>query len=232
MARKINRESLEKLKSWEGFVAYAYDDADESPIKRRIKRGDPVRGTLTIGYGSTGAHVTPGMEVTLEQAESFLQHDLARFEARVERLVKVPLTDNQFGALVSFDFNTGALGGSTLLKKLNAGDYASVTYEMAKWVKTTINGKKVRSEGLVNRRAAEAGLWASGSYVASNTVPAAPMTKPVITLESVGVGAAAVGSMASVFDGSGPVQYAIAGLIVVGFAAALFMFIKKRLGAG
>lgn len=231
MARKINRESLDKIKSWEGLVLYAYDDADESAVKRRIKRGDPVRGTLTIGYGSTGSEVKPGMEITEAKAEQLLQADLARFEAEVERLVKVPLTDNQFGALVSFNFNTGALASSTLLKKLNAGDYASVTYEMMKWVKTTINGKKVRSEGLVNRRSAEVGLWASGEHVASNTVPAAPMVKPIITLESVGVGAAAVGSMASVFDGSGPVQYAIAGMIAVGFMLAAFMFLKKRLGA-
>lgn len=231
MARKINSETLEKIKSWEGFVPYAYDDADPATPKNKVNQGDPVRGTLTIGYGSTGyrSRVRPGMEISEAKASEYLAEDLAKFESEVERLVKVPLTDNQFGALVSFHYNTGALATSTLLKKLNAGDYASVPYEMAKWVKTTINGKKVRSEGLVNRRAAEAGLWASGAYVASNAVPVAPMTKPIITLESVGVGAAAVGSMASVFDGRGPVQYALAGVIGVGFAAAAIMFLKKRL---
>lgn len=231
MARKINGETLEKINGWEVFVPYAYDDADTSNPKKKIRRGDPVHGTLTIGYGSTGPRVRAGMVISEETAAQYLAEDLAKFEANVEKLVKVPLTDNQFGALVSFDYNTGALATSTLLKKLNAGDYSSVPYEMARWIKTTINGKRVRSEGLVNRRAAEAGLWASGAPVASNTVVAAPMTKPVITMESVGVVAAAIGSMASVFDGSGPVQYAIAGLIVIGFLMASIMFIKKRLDA-
>jgi len=64
-------------------------------------------------------------------AERILQNDLAKFEARVEQLVKVPLTDNQFAVLVSFDFNTGALHKSTLLRKLNKGDYAAVPGELA-----------------------------------------------------------------------------------------------------
>ena len=57
---------------------------------------------------------------------------------------------------------------STLLKKLNKGDYAAVPVELMKWVNA--GGKKV--QGLVNRRAAEAGLWAKGDFVSSNYVPA------------------------------------------------------------
>ncbi|KQU96006.1 hypothetical protein ASD02_17270 [Ensifer sp. Root1252] len=76
------------------------------------------------------------------------------FEERVARLVKVPLTGNQHAVLVSSDFNTGSLGKSTLLKKLDKGDHDAVPAEQMKWVK-----------GLVNRRAAEAGLWAKGEFV-------------------------------------------------------------------
>jgi lysozyme len=83
--------------------------------------------------------------------------DLVRFERAVQRAVTVPLTDNQFAALVSFTFNLGegALQKSTLLKLLNAGDYNSVPSELQKWVKA--GGQTLA--GLVKRRMAEADLW-------------------------------------------------------------------------
>jgi lysozyme len=85
-----------------------------------------VGGIWTICYGHTDAAsapvVTPSMIITEAEAEAILRADLAKFEERVSRLVKVPLTDNQHAVLVSFDFNIGRLGKSTLLKKLNAGD--------------------------------------------------------------------------------------------------------------
>ncbi|QMV27382.1 glycoside hydrolase family protein [Brucella sp. BO3] len=110
----------------------------------------------------------------------------------VERLVKVPLTDNQFAALVSFDFNTGALDKSTLLKKLNKGDYAAVPVELMKWVNA--GGKKIN--GLVNRRAAEAGLWAKGDFVSSNYVPATTAANKT-DVATIG-GAGAAGAVATI----------------------------------
>src|SRR5690606_10106222 len=86
---------------------------------------DPA-GVLTIGVGHTSAAgppvVKPGMKITLEEADAILKRDLARFEESVSRLVKVPLSQPQFDALVSFTFNLGEgnLSRSTLLKKLNA----------------------------------------------------------------------------------------------------------------
>lgn len=231
MPRQVNSETLDKLKSWEGFVGYAYDDADPTTPKYKVRAGQKIRGTLTAGYGHTGPDVIAGVAVTPQQAEKWLRADIARFEANVEQLVKVPLTDNQFGALVSFDYNTGALAQSSLLKELNAGNYTCVPLELAKWIKTTVNGKKVKSEGLVNRRASEIGLWASGAPVASNNVEATPVMRPIITPESIGVGSAAVASCASVFDGSGPVQWAIGAIIVVGFIVAGVWFFKRRMGA-
>ncbi len=160
MTRRINAAGLAHIKSWEGLERKACRD---------------IAGVLTIGYGSTGKHVRPGMVITEAEAEALLRKDLDRFERRVDQLVKVPLSDNQFAALVSFDFNTGAIHKSTLLKKLNTGNYEAVPSELAKWNKATVNGKMVKVNGLVNRRTSEAALWRSMSI----SVPApAPKAKP------------------------------------------------------
>ena len=110
MSRVITPFVADKLKQWEGLRLTAYKDSG---------------GVLTIGYGHTGPDVKAGMTITEAQAEMLLMRDLSRFEQSVERSVKVPLTDNQFGALVSFAYNVGteAFERSTLLKKLNEGDY-------------------------------------------------------------------------------------------------------------
>lgn len=153
MARRINAAGLSHVKTWEGCSLKAYRD---------------VAGVWTIGYGSTGKHVKPGMVITQAQADELLKEDLARFERRVELAVKVPLTDNQFAALVSFAFNVGegAFQGSTLLKRLNAGDYSAVPPELMKWVKATVNDKKVTVKGLVNRRKADGALFTTKSVSA------------------------------------------------------------------
>jgi lysozyme len=115
----------------------------------------------TIGYGHTSAAgeptVSEGMRITKREAEEILRTDLARFEARVNRLVKVPLTQGQFDALVSFDFNTGKLHSSTLLKRLNGGQYAEVPRQLMRYVYG--DGKQLA--GLVRRRRDEAELWRS-----------------------------------------------------------------------
>ncbi len=89
-------------------------------LKTRAYRD--VGGIWTIGYSHTSAAgaptVTPTMVITEVKVEEILLSDLSMFEERVSRLVKVPLTDNQFAVLVSFDLNTGGLGKSTLLKNL------------------------------------------------------------------------------------------------------------------
>jgi lysozyme len=118
-------------------------------------------GVLTIGYGHTSAAGKPdvvrGMRISEREAEDILRRDLSRFEARVNRLVKVPLTQGQFDALVSFDFNTGALHSSSLLKKLNAGEHSRVPAQLMRWTKG--GGREL--PGLVRRRRDEAELWRS-----------------------------------------------------------------------
>lgn len=114
---------------------------------------DPV-GVLTIGWGHTNHHgrkITADSVWTREECDVELTSDLAIFEKRVNDLVKVPLKQYQFDALVSFDYNTGGLGKSTLLKKLNAKDYDGAAAEFKKWNK---GGGKVLA-GLTRRRGAE-----------------------------------------------------------------------------
>jgi lysozyme len=86
-------------------------------------------GVLTVGYGHTSAagspHVVLGMTVTRDEADSILGSDLQRVEANVRRCVTCQLEQCEFDALVSFDFNTGCLGRSSLVPKLNGGDKIS-----------------------------------------------------------------------------------------------------------
>ncbi|CAI1124561.1 lysozyme [Serratia ficaria] len=112
----------------------------------------------TIGYGHT-AGVQPGNVITEREADSFLRLDIAESVRAVNRLVKVPLTSNQFDALVSFVFNLGAGSflASTLLKKLNTGAYTEAADEFSRWVNA--GGKLL--PGLVRRRVKEKELFLS-----------------------------------------------------------------------
>lgn len=101
------------------------------------------------------------MTITKQQSREYLAKDAEIAEKAVLSMVHVPLTDNQRFALVSFVFNLGAsrLLTSTLLRKLNAGDYGSVPYELMRWNHETVNGLLRESDGLTNRRACEVRLW-------------------------------------------------------------------------
>ena len=115
-------------------------------------------GRWTIGYGHTGG-VREGDYITKATAEYFFDNDIKEFENAVNRLVSVPLTQNQFDALVSFCFNNGyedeGFGGSTMRKLLNSGDYAGAAGQFERWV---YSGGKV-SAGLKRRRILERDLF-------------------------------------------------------------------------
>jgi lysozyme len=144
MTRIVNDAGVALVREFEGCRLDAY----------RCPAGIP-----TIGYGATGPDIRMGMKWTQEEADERLAEDLARFAEGVERLVLVDLTDNQFAALVSFAYNVGlgALAGSTLLRKLNAGDYEGAADQFPRWNK---GGGRVLP-GLVRRRAAERDLFLS-----------------------------------------------------------------------
>ena len=118
-------------------------------------------GIPTIGWGTTkigGKPVKLGLTITQAQAEEYLKNDVFVFEAAVNILVKRPINQNQFDALVSFCYNLGygALASSTLLKKVNANpNDISIRNEFQKWV---YGGGKALP-GLVRRRNAEADLY-------------------------------------------------------------------------
>lgn len=120
---------------------------------------DPGTGGApwTIGYGHTGPEVHPGMVITREEADNLLRQDAEKVSAQVQNMVTAPLTQNEFDALVCFVYNVGIgnFAKSTMLKKLNAGDYAGAAAEFPKWDKAA--GKVM--PGLLARREAEEGLF-------------------------------------------------------------------------
>lgn len=146
---KINQETLDHIKKSEGLRLKAYPDPATG--------GEP----WTIGYGHTSMAGPPavkrGMVITNQEAEAILRADVEKFAAKVAAVITVPVTENQFGAVVSFAFNVGIgnLRASTLLKKLNAKDYAGAANEFLKWTKAA--GKVL--PGLVTRRQEERALF-------------------------------------------------------------------------
>lgn len=214
MARQVTDHVLNKIKQWEGLRLEAYRDSV---------------GVWTIGYGHTGPDVKPGLKISQEEADALLKADLARFEHAVSSAVHVPLSDNQYGTLVSFAFNVGvtAFQGSTLLKKLNAGYYDSVPSELSRWNKGTVNGKKVTIKGLTNRRAAEAGLWATGEFVSSAPVAASRATTSLISGENIATAGAVLSSIATASAHPGPIQWAFAAILVIAAVSTAVYIIKR-----
>ncbi|NJR37505.1 MAG: lysozyme [Leptolyngbyaceae cyanobacterium CSU_1_4] len=144
---KINADGLRILKTLEGLRLEAYLDAV---------------GVWTIGYGTTSG-VVPGMRISPAEAEAFLKKDLATFEAAIANAVKVPLTDNQFSALVSFIYNIGETEfvRSTLIQLLNQKDYLGAADQLLRWNKG--NGQEL--PGLTRRRQAERALFLGQDFI-------------------------------------------------------------------
>jgi lysozyme len=167
---RINEATLELIKQWEGCKLEAYRD---------------VAGVWTIGWGHTTMAGPPtvigGLKITQARADEIFDIDLNKVAERIRPLIKVPVNDNQFGACLSLAFNVGedidldtkaeGFGDSTLLRKLNYGDYEGAAGEFKKWV--FAGGKKVK--GLENRRADEVVLF--------NTPVTTPVVAPPLTPE-------------------------------------------------
>ncbi|MBO0334974.1 lysozyme [Sneathiella sp. CAU 1612] len=164
MAQQLSAKGAEFIKQFEGLRLTAYNDGT---------------GVMTIGYGHTG-DVNAGQTISQAQADSYFAGDVKWAVDTVNSSVKGELQQNQFDALVSFTFNVGegAFKSSTLLKKLNSGDYKSVQSEMGRWIyageKKGAFAKFVRwahlgsgkevSPVLKARREREGKLFKSGTY--------------------------------------------------------------------
>ncbi len=148
----ISQEGITLIKHYEGCPK----DKDGNAVSYRC-----AANKATIGYGSLklidGSPVTDNISITMQEAEDLLAHELVEYEGYINDLVKVPLKQNEFDALVSWVFNLGPsnLKSSTMLKVLNAGKYQEVPEQIKRWNK--VNGKV--NEGLVKRRKSEALLF-------------------------------------------------------------------------
>jgi lysozyme len=143
---KINEAGLKIIREYEGLRLEAY----LCPSNK-----------WTIGFGNTfykdGSPVRKGDTITREDAEGLLLHVVNDFADQVSNAVQVSLTSNQFSAIVSLVFNIGPgnFRSSTLLRKLNAGDYHGASEEFGKWCYS--NGTRLR--GLIKRRKEEQKLF-------------------------------------------------------------------------
>lgn len=147
----IDQRAIDLIKKFEGFSEHPYT----CPA-----------GKLTIGYGSTmwgtdgkKRRIWESLRVTEGEATTQMVADLDEIAARIQADVVVPLSSEQLGALASFVYNVGitAFRTSTLLRRLNAGDYKGAADQLDRWVHA--GGSKVR--GLATRRAAEKELFLS-----------------------------------------------------------------------
>lgn len=147
-ARAIGPEGIALIKQFEGCKLTAYPDPGTG--------GDP----WTIGWGATGPGIRKGVVWIQKQADDRLLADLLKYAAEVAKAIDdAPTTQGQFDALVSFHYNTGAIGKATLTKAHKSGQFDTAAREFGKWINA---GGRVMP-GLVKRRAAEAALYRKGS---------------------------------------------------------------------
>jgi GH24 family phage-related lysozyme (muramidase) len=149
--RTVGPEGLALIRAFEGCAKKRPDGLFEA-------YPDPGTGGApwTIGWGATGPDIGPETVWTRAECDARLEADVARHAAQVSAaLGDAPTNANQFDALVSFHYNTGAIGRATLTRKHIAGDFAGAASEFARWNRA---GGRVLA-GLTRRRAAEARLY-------------------------------------------------------------------------
>jgi lysozyme len=144
---KTSTEGLMALVGHEGIVLSTYLDSEKVP---------------TIGIGHTAAAGPPNPKtftgkLSIAEAFALFRKDVSKYEAAVAATVKVPLKQHEFDALVSFHYNTGAIGKASFVKKLNAGDRAGAIKGIMDWKKPA---------AIIPRRAAERDLFRTGIYPA------------------------------------------------------------------
>jgi lysozyme len=236
------------LTNEEGKVPYVYDDAIY-PTRKYVK-GTRIKGNLTGGVGhllSKGskifaeAHAWIGKTIPNTVIDQWLDDDLDTIERLIHNIVKVPLNTRQRGTLLIWGFNVGngAVAASSLIRKLNQKNYNAVPGELQKWTKTTINGKKVTSPGLVARRAREAAYWSGGVGPAivspktkiepKSTEIAEPQVKKWTPEEIIGAGSVVATTVGAGFTVTEPILvYTFAAILVVTLLGVGFIFVKRQ----
>lgn len=163
--RRVSKAGIDLIKSFEGLFLKPYLCPAKVP---------------TIGYGTimypNGKKVSiKDASITEAQALEYLEHEVNKKASEIEKMVKVPLNDNEFAALTSFAYNvgSGALQSSTLLKLLNSNaDKVSVADQFLRWNKA--GGKEL--SGLTRRREAERSLFLQPE---ENTLPKGPSEQEI-----------------------------------------------------
>lgn len=164
--QQLSATGLALIKQSEGFRAATYKD---------------IAGFPTIGYGH---RIVPPESypngMTEAQASAALNADVFCAERTVARLVRVPLTQGQFDALVDFCFNMGGgrLAASTLLRDLNAGQYDAAALQLLSWDHGMVAGHEVEVAALKARRLAEYELFTGHAYTAAKPIIGPPAAKP------------------------------------------------------
>lgn len=151
--QKPPSEAIALIKEFEGFESQAYVDTDGTPV---------------IGYGLSkigSKKVKMGDRISPKEADTALNAHLQEIYRELEQTIEVQLSDRQLGALASISFNVGvnAIKNSTLVEKINTGDFAGAANEFLRWDKANMRGQLVRLPGLTRRRQAERQLFLQNS---------------------------------------------------------------------
>lgn len=148
-AKPVSDIAVNLIKEFEGFKDYAYIDTDGTPV---------------IGYGLSriaGKPVQIGDRISPTEADTALNNHLQEINQELDQIVKVSLSEEQLSALASISFNVGinSIKTSTLIRKVNAKDYAGAANEFLRWDKANLRGRLVQMPGLARRRQAERQLF-------------------------------------------------------------------------
>jgi lysozyme len=226
----VSQQAIELIKAFEGYHNPRPDGT--------VSAYRCPAGKWTIGWGTTKG-VTSGLNITREEAERRLAEDLQDALAGVRRHVRVPLSQYQSDALVSFVHNVGEgnFSRSTLVTKLNRGEYDAVPTELARWNKARVKGELTVLPGLVRRRAAEAALFTMDTPLASDSRDLMPQKveqeaeKPLSQSRTIGgAGVAGVSTvlavgaeqMQGVIPYSDIAGYIFVALTLIGVAVAIY----------
>ncbi len=150
--RRVGAAGIALMHRWEGCARKLPDGRYKAYPDPGSNDGKP----WTIGWGSTGSGIGPETVWTQQQCDDRFENDVIAYADEVSNAIgDAPTTQNQFDALVSFHYNTGAIRKATLTKQHKAGNFAGAQASFSNWVYN--DGKAMK--GLVNRRRDEAALY-------------------------------------------------------------------------